>query len=173
MHPEAFCWLAATAQRLELVGDAIEFGSRNINGSARDAIPSTSWWGIDLAAGDGVDLVADATVWVPDRTADFVVCAETFEHTPAWAALVVTAAQVLRPWGVFLVTCATEPRAPHCATGGDLPAGEWYRNVAPDDLRAAFDPGVWEDPTIEIHHDRGDLYLAARKITHLGAPADG
>ena len=80
MHPEAYEWVRphATSEPVEV----LDIGGRNINGTSRDHFPhATRFTVIDIAEGPGVDVVADAATWTPDRSYDVVVCTEVFEHT--------------------------------------------------------------------------------------------
>lgn len=73
----------------------LELGSANVNGSLRDhALPSTQYVGIDLEAGEGVDIVATAGEPLPvkDETFDLVIASSVLEHDPAF-------------WGTFLEMC--------------------------------------------------------------------
>ena len=68
----------------------------------------------------------------------------------------------LVPGGRLIVTCATDPRAPHSGhDGGVLRAGEHYRNIPETELKAWL--ADWADVEIEVHADRGDLYATAVK----------
>jgi hypothetical protein len=114
-------------------GSALEFGSRNINGSIRALFPhASSYVGVDLAEGPDVDIVADAgTVSVPGLF-DTVVCCEVFEHADDLACqMIVTNAHAhLKAGGVFVATMAGPGRGEHSAIdGAGLHPGEFYRNV--------------------------------------------
>jgi SAM-dependent methyltransferase len=136
LHPEALRWAAALVMALPGVERVAEFGSRNINGGVSRV---THWLGIDLVAGTGVDLVADAADWDGAGGYDCVVCTEVLEHSPRWWRLVVSAARALRPGGFFVLTCAGPGRTPHSGLdGGELGAEEYYANVDPADLRACL-----------------------------------
>ena len=63
----------------------LEIGSLNVNGSLKDFQPENSTWvGIDLAPGEGVDLVIESGASLPfeDKTFDLVIAASVFEHDP-------------------------------------------------------------------------------------------
>jgi SAM-dependent methyltransferase len=65
----------------------LELGSANVNGSLRDhATPSTRYVGIDLEAGNGVDIVVAPGEPLPveDGTFDLVMASSVFEHDPAF-----------------------------------------------------------------------------------------
>jgi SAM-dependent methyltransferase len=167
VHREVLEWLG---MQFDALGDDLrvfEIGSRNVNGSARQAARAgqvAQWWGCDLSPGPGVDYVGPGEDAAPPWPADVVVCCEVLEHTPLTGPILANAAQRLRPGGVLLVTCATEPRRPHSAVdGGPLRHGEYYRNVLPDELRAAMTAAGLEVVDALAYLDRGDLYMAGRK----------
>lgn len=88
--------------------DVLEVGSRNINGSARSILAplASSYLGVDLEAGDGVDRVEDGEN-LPVEWADtfgFVVCCEVLEHCLRPWRLVAELVRVCRPGGAVLVT---------------------------------------------------------------------
>ena len=130
-------WVKDCARRIQ-PRNVLEVGSRNVNGTARDAFPNTVWWGVDVEPGDGVDEVRDLSggcplEWV--ETFDLVVSTETFEHSQQWHGLFGAMVDAVRTGGHILVTCASPGRPEHSAVdGGPLRAGEWYRNLEPDEL---------------------------------------
>lgn len=131
MHGAAYLWTRDSAP--DAPGHVLDVGGRNVNGSVRDCFPAAlSYTALDVLAGDGVDIVADATVWDPDRQYDTVVCNEVFEHTPDWPAILRTIRRALAPGGEVILTMAGPGRAPHSAIDGrELRAGEYYGNVQP------------------------------------------
>lgn len=160
MHAQVFDWIAAqvAGRHPETV---LEIGSLDINGSVRPLFPGVPHYhGIDLADGPGVDEVADATTWQPDRPHDVVVCAEVLEHAPAWPEILGTMWAATAPGGLLLMTCACEPRAPHSAVDGwDVRDGEHYANVEPAEVIRVV--RGWEAPSwrVTANRGRGDLYL--------------
>ena len=130
MHTAAFSYIAAHIPAG--TRSVLEFGSRNINGTVRDLVPTVRYVGVDIAAGDGVDLVADAATVELDERFDLVVCAEVFEHArnPVCSAMITNAYRHLADGGTVIVTAAGPGRAKHSAIdGGPLQPGEFYRNV--------------------------------------------
>lgn len=164
MHAQAYDFVARSvagrcAQRV------LEIGSHDVNGSVRPLFGSAErYHGIDLAAGPGVDEVADAADWEPDDVYDVVISTEVLEHAPRWRRVLATAWRALAPGGRLVVTCATDPRPPHSAVDGwALRPGEWYRNVAPGEVREVIGGfGAWSW-AMEVALDRGDLYLRVDK----------
>lgn len=157
MHASAREWIAKHVAG-RTFGDVVEVGSRNVNGGVRDLIVCASYVGVDLVAGDGVDIVGDARAMTFD--ADLVVCCEVLEHERHWGALLWRMWTWVRPGGALLVTAACEPRAPHGCGGGDVGEGEWYGNVDPWIFwMAAVGDGVFEHDDVA-----GDVRLMARKV---------
>lgn len=135
MHVEALDFL----RKITLAGPVVEFGSRNVNGSARDVFPGLEWIGVDIEDGPGVDVVCDAATYQPDRDPETVICCEVLEHAEHWQAIINNAAGMLScHGGTFVITCAGPGRQPHSAIdGGPLRSGEYYRNLAASDIRCA------------------------------------
>jgi SAM-dependent methyltransferase len=143
MHAAAleFVWLALaeSGRRAGMAPRQVyEIGSRDINGSIRQAFPEAEvYLGVDLLHGPGVDVVADGATYTPPFTPDCVVCCEVLEHSPHPGAIVRQAWRVLAQGGLFVVTCATDPRPAHSGIHGMRPMpGEYYRNLSERDLRA-------------------------------------
>jgi hypothetical protein len=150
MHAEAYEWVApyATAEPVKV----LDIGGRNINGTVRTLFPCADFTALDILPGEGVDIVADAATWTPDRAYDVVTCAEVFEHTDVWPQIVVTAHAALGPGGVFVATMAGPGRVPHSAfDGGPLQAGEYYDNVSPDDLERELKAAGFVDIVVDQH----------------------
>lgn len=164
MHTEAYEWVAAWV-RGRMFRSVLEFGSLDINGSVRGAFNTARYHGIDIQEGPGVDELADARFYrLADRSADVVVCCEVLEHAPDVQAIVNSAFANLRPGGLFLVTCATDPRQPHSAVdGGPVRVDEHYENVRQFDLEVAAEGAGFHVQQALTHDDRGDLYLRAKK----------
>jgi SAM-dependent methyltransferase len=162
MHVEAAAYVALAAHRLGPFDSVLELGGLNINGSVRQFFPGARYVSVDIVPGPGVDVVADATMYRPDERYDAVVCCEVLEHAVDADGFVATAWGALKPGGLFLITAACPPRAPHSAVdGGPLRPGEFYKNVTADRM-AAWLVG-WKDAEITVHEDRGDIYAVARK----------
>ncbi|GAA1281278.1 class I SAM-dependent methyltransferase [Saccharothrix xinjiangensis] len=167
MHPEALegaramIDAAGVDARADLLG--LDLGGADINGTARSLLPMVRWVGLDAQAGPGVDIVADARTWTPDREYDVVLCTELLEHVQGWERCIGTAWRALREGGHLVVTCASTGRRPHGARGEFHPGpGEWYANVPPDALedllREAFAASH-----VRYRANPGDAYAWARK----------
>jgi SAM-dependent methyltransferase len=160
VHLEAYAFIAAHLWHEPASGlDVVEIGSYNVNGSIRSlCLGARSYLGVDTRAGPDVDLVCNGEALPETLRADLVICCEVLEHTPAAPAICAEAYRVLRPGGRFLVTCATDPRAPHGVMGGAV-GREFYRNVPPAMLREWLAP--FAEVIFDVAFDRGDLYALA------------
>jgi hypothetical protein len=173
VHPEAMQYVASWVKG-RTFRRVLEFGSLNINGSARDVIATYddepqgfrrgNYYGIDVQGGRGVDEVTDAVDYRAAVPVELVVCCEVLEHAKDIPGIVKSAFENLAFGGVFIVTCATEPRDPHSAVdGGPLRDGEHYENVDPGTLVALCRRQGFVVQDTEVHPIRGDLYLRAKR----------
>lgn len=149
--------------------DGLDIGGRDVNGTARAWFPQTRWMGLDIRPGPGVDIVADATVWESDPLKlrwDFVLSTECLEHVEHWRGIVRAAASALHENGPQLAffTAASTGRGAHGASGEHTPpAGEWYGNVDPADLREEL-VKYFEEVFVEYNPNPGDVYAMARGV---------
>lgn len=167
MHDAAFAFYKRELQDMT-PKEVLEFGSYNINGSVRDAYPQAkSWWGIDIAEGNGVDEVADAVFYKSSKKYDIVICAEAFEHTEYWRDIVANAYNHLKDGGYFFASCASRARPAHSALdGGALRDGEYYKNISPEEMTELMQAMDWEYFEVipaDGYFGNDDLYVKAVK----------
>jgi SAM-dependent methyltransferase len=166
MHAEARQWIAANAPTITVLSEfrVIEIGGYNVNGSIRDLFDGASYLSVDIREGPGVDEVHDASLPAPGGieglSVDVVVCCEVLEHAADPAGIIANAMSILKPGGLFLMTCATDPRAPHGNNGAGVTEGEHYANIDPIWFESQVEP---YQARVEVHSDRGDLYAAVTK----------
>jgi SAM-dependent methyltransferase len=168
VHSEVFAFARQVLAGLELpMIRALEIGARDFNGSVRTIINGMQpeWYvGIDTAPGAGVDAIGDGSDYQPSAVPNLVICTEVLEHTPHARDVVCNIGRVLEPGGFALITCATDPRAPHSAVDGNaVRDGEYYGNVGPQDLTEWLLLAGLDALTFEVHRDRGDLYAWAQR----------
>ena len=164
MHEQAYEWIAQHATEEPV--SVLDLGGRDINGSPKDLFPKADPYVVlDIADGDGVDVVADAATWVPDRQFDVVLSAECFEHTDSWPAICITAFAACRPGGWFIATMAGPGRPPHSAVDGGwwLYPGEHYANVQPGRLRLVLEAAGFVGVVVDQQPSPADVRAVARR----------
>lgn len=162
MHDEAREWVWQHAHTRP--GRGLDIGGRDVNGHCRDLFPAIGWTVLDIDPGPGVDIVADASTWTPDREYDLVLSTEVFEHTASWPEICATAYRACAPGGLLVLTMAGPGRGAHSAVdGGPLRAGEYYGNVSPDELRTVLTAIGWTDVVVDYLHRPGDTRATARR----------
>lgn len=121
----------------------LDVGSLDINGSARQFFTRCEYTGIDVGEGPGVDIVSYGQDFNgPSNYYDVVLSAECYEHNPFWEDTFVNMHRMLRPGGMFLMTCATTGREEHGTTRRapqDAPlmvanGYNYYKNLEPMDF---------------------------------------
>lgn len=153
MHSQALAYINAVLPAD--VSSILEFGSRNINGSVRDLVPTIDRYvGVDVVDGPGVDVVADAAEVEVPGLFGVVVCAEVFEHADdlECRAIAVNARRHLVDGGLFIATMAGPGREPHSAVdGGPLRDGEFYRNVSKPQLSAWLHRAGFRNVHVDVY----------------------
>lgn len=163
MHNEAYQWVQRHATTDPV--SVLDIGGRNINGSVRDLFPAADpYIALDIREGYGVDIVADAASWTPDRAYDVVVCTEVFEHTHVWPQICATAYTALRAGGQLILTMAGPGRQPHSAVdGASIRDGEYYANVDPAELERVLKECGFTDVTVDYQPNPADTRAVAIK----------
>jgi hypothetical protein len=170
MHPEAYDGFGRMLRKSGLyLGNwrILDVGGADVNGSVRDYFPGSTIEGVDIGAAPGVDYVFDAAVsdnWKDLRGKyDIVFATELFEHAEFWADIIANMATALDPEGMelFFATCASTGRPPHGSRGEwGVPAGQFYGNVAPDDLERELNKH-FRHVYVEYQANPGDAYMWA------------
>lgn len=185
MHHEAYegfaRMLAASGWTKGTSAIGLDVGGADVNGSVRDQLPDVTWIGLDIEPAPGVEIVADAATWrlgtdgipgglLPTAECfwgfDIVIATELFEHAQRWPEIIQTMALALRKGGpeILIATCASTGRPPHGARGEwGVPEGQYYGNVAPDDLRAELEK-YFTTVHVEYQANPGDAYMYARGL---------
>ena len=165
MHGQAYDFVNLATQKNKVPdGLVVEIGGRNINGTIRGLFGKRKYVSIDLATGPGVDAVADGATYEPPEPAGVVVCCEVLEHAANADAICANACRMLKPGGMFIVTAAAEGRGPHSGTdGGRLLPGEFYRNVAEQDLNGWLEAAGFGEWSVARDDGPKDIYAIAWK----------
>lgn len=164
MHTEAYAWVQRHATTEPVT--VLDIGGRNINGTVKDLFPNAAvYLAMDIADGPGVDVVADAATWTPDREYDVVVCCEVFEHTAVWPQICRTAFTACASGGLFIATMAGPGRPAHSAVDGgwQLWPGEYYGNVDPGRLERELKACGFVDVIVDQQFRPADVRAVAVK----------
>lgn len=145
--------------------NVLEIGSLNINGTVRDFFTDCNYVGVDVASGNGVDVVAFAeNLKYPDRAFHTVISAECFEHNPEWRATLINMARMSS--GLVVFTCATTGRAEHGTRRSSPDCSpftlEWdyYQNLTAEDITYSIDLGaLFSHHTFSTNETSHDLYF--------------
>lgn len=147
----------------------LEIGSLDICGSMRnydflgargkwlDLIGSPSYLGIDITAGNGVDVVMDAhKLDFEDNSFDLVLCLEMLEHDTDPQTTLNEAYRVLENGGLFLCSTVDQNHPEH----GSGPDG-FYRHLTEEELLGWIKKAGFK--SIEYAHRNTSLYVRATK----------
>ena len=147
----------------------LEIGSLNINGTVRDFFENCEYVGLDVAEGNGVDVVCEGQKYdAPDNSYDVVCSAECFEHNPYWLETFENMIRLCKPGGFVFFTCATEGRPEHGtsrSTPLDSPltvdqGWEYYRNLNESDFQQFINfDDQFKYYRFEINDQSKDLYF--------------
>lgn len=165
MHESVLAFCAKVIGPDDVAGKRVlEVGSANVNGSVRpqiEAMGPSSYLGIDLADGPGVDLVVPGgveafAVAAQGPMADLVVSCEMLEHAERWEQAFRAMAALVAPGGALVLTC----RGPGFPFHN--PPDHW--RFTPSDLwRAAVLVGLW--PTVvESDPQAAGVFMRAEKL---------
>jgi len=135
----------------------VELGSQDVNGTPRTLpiLDGCEYVGVDLTAGPGVDVVADARTVTAEQVgglANIVICTNVYEHVQDWYQIIFSAYGLLHSGGWFITQCAGPGFQVHSGRSATLTLepDEWYRNVPHTELQevmlaAGFnDVHTWE-----------------------------
>ena len=129
----------------------IDFGSLDINGNNRIYFEDCEYTGIDIGAGNNVDIICMAHEFMaPDNTYDVVISTEMFQNDKFIYLSLPNMIRVLRPGGLFLFTCAGNGRTEtgtmrnspdHSPLTTTMP-GDWpsyYKSIDEELIRSIID----------------------------------
>ncbi|WP_295631264.1 methyltransferase domain-containing protein [Novosphingobium sp.] len=125
----------------------IEIGSFDVNGGTRNFFGQSSYIGVDLVEGPGVDLVCDGEkVSEPSESFDLAISCECFEYNPHWQATLLNMHRMTKLGGIVAFSCATTGRLEHGTTrtvaqdspGTQSVGWDYYQNLTESDFRKAL-----------------------------------
>lgn len=153
--------------------DILEIGSHGVNGSIRPFFAGSRYVGVDLVAGEGVDLVGSGDeVAMPDKSVDLAVSCECFEHNPRWRETFVNMHRMTRDGGVVLITCASTGRlehgtartSPEQSPGTTSVGWNYYKNLSRRDFERELNLAqMFEVHTFFKNEVSKDLYFIGQR----------
>lgn len=151
--------------------DVLEIGSLNINGTIRDFFTGNRYVGVDLADGDGVDVVGfGEALDYEDDSFDVCVSTECFEHNPNWADTFINMHRMASK--AVIMTCASTGRPEHGTSRqhpGSSPftanLSDYYRNLTEKDFQDRFVlDQMFSHYCFEVNTSSCDLYFYGSKL---------
>lgn len=141
-HPEEYQYLFKIKSMFRdyfCFKNVVDIGSLDVNGNNRILFEYCKYVGVDIVAGNNVDVVMPGHKFKPASLVDTVISTECFEHDPYFEDTLLNMYDMLKPKGLLIFTCATTGRAPHGP--GPIVNGEmYYKNITPEDIFRVLDP---------------------------------
>lgn len=149
----------------------LDIGSLDINGSNRYLFDNCQYTGIDVGAGNNVDIICKGHEFLdPDSSYDMVISTECLEHDMYYNLTIKNAIRLLKSGGLLLFTCATEGRPEHGTRNTspqDAPLlnqlGSWsdyYKNLTEEDIECIINlEEVFSEYEFEVNPISCDLYF--------------
>ena len=139
--------------------DVLEIGSQNINGSIRELFTGGQYLGIDLGAGQDVDLVCHGKDYYREVPFDVIISCESLEHDAFYAETIINAIRLLKSGGLLLLTMASYGRPEH-GTHDSAPFASphtlnYYKNVCIQDLAIVCE---WEKHFFPFVFEYGGMF---------------
>jgi SAM-dependent methyltransferase len=151
----------------------LEIGSFDVNGSIRPFFKNSSYIGVDLSEGPGVDVVCEGNkLDHPDETYDVTLSCECFEHNPHWAETLLNMYRMTKRGGVVVFTCATTGRPEHgtnrttptVSPGSQSIGWDYYQNLTEQDFQEKFRLDELFDSYFFLTNSNSfDLYFVGQK----------
>ena len=141
-HPEQYLFfnkvkcLHSDYFRFKTVAD---IGSLDVNGNLRWLFEYCNYTGIDIFAGNNVDIVMPGHRYKPQAPLDAIISAECFEHDPYFKDTLQNMYSILRAGGLMAFTCATTGRSEH-GPGPEIDGRMYYRNITVEDVYNTLKP---------------------------------
>lgn len=151
----------------------IDFGSLDINGNNRMHFSGGSYLGVDIGAGNNVDVICKASKFKSDEEFNVVISTEMLEHDAEYVASLRNMYAVCKDGGLIVLTAAGEGRPEHGTMRSDGGYSspfttDYYKNITEKELREAWDiENLFSEWGIEHNIDPNDIYFWGIKKVKL------
>lgn len=150
--------------------DVVDIGSLDINGNNRYLFENCSYIGIDVGAGNNVDIVSKGHEYKPDKQYDITISSECFEHDMFYKETLKNCVDLTKSNGLFTFTCASEGRPEHgTKTNNSVDAPflkdidgwcDYYKNLTENDIKEVLDvDSIFSEYYFEYNSTAKDLYF--------------
>ena len=143
-----YCSRISQSHKEHFVGKSVlDVGSLDINGNNRYLFTNYKYIGVDIGAGNNVDVVCRGHEFKDSEGFDIVISAECFEHDEFWKDTITNCINLTKPGGIFLFSCATTGRPEHGTKRSNpqdspftsLIENDYYMNLTEQDIRKEID----------------------------------
>ena len=151
----------------------LEVGSWDVTGTIRGFFSECEYLGVDITSGPGIDMVCQGQdLDLPSNSFDVVVSCECFEHNKYWLETFTNMTRMLKPGGLFIMSCAAPGRIEHGTSrrsvGSSLTASfgksDYYRNLCARDIQRRFPlANHFDEYGFAVPNYINDLYFIATK----------
>lgn len=137
----------------------LDVGSMDINGNNRVYFHNCEYTGLDIAAGNNVNVVCGIEWYQTDEKFDVIISTEMVEHCENWRDALMQMYYFLKSGGLLLITCAGDGRSEHGTYGNQEWASphtlNYYHNVSNKMFGSALEPEMFK--TYYLNNDNEDL----------------
>lgn len=143
----------------------LEIGSLIINGTLRDIFTTSHYIGVDLASGEGVDIVCKGhELKIEESTFDATLSAECFEHDQYWVDTFAKMITLTKPDGIVAFSCATDGRPEHGTHQTDSGSSpftlDYYKNLNEKHFKSKFNfDNLFKEYEFKVEPNHCDLYF--------------
>jgi hypothetical protein len=146
MHWQAYQYITTVKSLLPeyFIGTSVlEIGAHDVNGGIRELFDTDKYVGVDLSAGEGVDVVISGHEYSSEILFDVTISCECFEHNPFYQETLDNMIEHTSEDGLIIFSCATTGRPEHGTTRTDprLSPGtsslgwDYYKNLTDEDFK--------------------------------------
>lgn len=143
----------------------LEIGSYDVNGTVRVFFDNCDYTGIDVIAGNGVDVVCQGQDFTSKKKFDTIITCEMFEHNMYWKETWLNILKLCKSGGLVVMSCASTGRpehgtkrtSPNESLSSEL-YGDYYMNLTESDFRSISNiEEIFE--TFSFNEENTDLYF--------------